>query len=361
MKKYQIGQLCLGLIFLAVSASAVAAPNVGFITRVTGDVEIYTNPASSVVKDSKDPHVKFEDKYYTIKKGKRGFRLKNGFVVTAGPKSKARVVFKNGDQITVSADSAYAVNWSKGKKETGLMLYYGNVRAMIKKGGPRSNMKVKTRSATMGVRGTDFHVNAWGKKGGTALTVLRGSVTIKQASAKPEIKPVLIPAGATAEVKAAPKPKKKPVVKTAEGKIIEPEKEEPAPAPMIVVKKTSKQALVVIQHSTKVEKAPKPQPKNEEEAEAIKEEEAELAELETKAVEATMDDIKTYDPKLYEVIQKKQATAKPDEVLDVDDIQSETVKELFKEAPSDPGETKPSLDDLDSDDVYEKYRWGLDD
>ncbi len=325
------------LTILSVSATSYASPNVGFITRVTGDVEIYTEPSSGSVKGDA-PHIKFDEKFYSVKKGKRGFKIKNGFVVKAGDKSKARIVFKNGDQITVSAGSAYAVNWDKGSKSAGLRLYFGKVRAMIKKGGPRSGMKVRTRSAVMGVRGTDFHVKAWSQKGGTALTVLRGAVTIKQAAAKPDVKPVMIPAGSTAEVKAAPKPKPAPMKATTgsdatvnnEGDSQKTAKNPEAPAPMIVVKKTTKQDLVVIQHSTKVKKSPKPAPKNAEEEKAQIEEEKELAALEDKAVEATMDDIKTYDPKLYEVIQEKQKFAKPDEVIDVDEIQAETVKELFK-------------------------------
>jgi len=326
-------------------APAVAAPNVGFITRIEGDVEIYTDP-SAASAEGEAPHIKFDEKFYSIKKGKRGFKIKNGFIVKAGDKSKARIVFKNGDQFTVSANSAYSIDWQKEKQSFIVELFFGNVRALIKKDGPRAKTEVRTRSAVMGVRGTDFNVNAWGKTGGTALTVLRGSVEIKQAGATPEQKPVVVPAGSTAKVNAMAK-----AIKPDDATESKEHKAKIAEQPKIAVAQTTKQDLIIIQHSTKVKKAVLPM-NSEGENVTASEEEKEIALLENKAVEATLEDIKTYNPKLYETIKAKHGEGEANRIVDVDEIQAETVRALFIDAPSDPGNTKPVLDDLESFDVY---------
>jgi hypothetical protein len=39
-----------------------------------------------------------------------------------------------------------------------MTLLRGSVRGLVEIGGPRSGMRVITKTTTMGVRGTDFHV-----------------------------------------------------------------------------------------------------------------------------------------------------------------------------------------------------------
>jgi len=183
-------------------------------------------------------------------------------------------------------------------------------------------------------------------------TVLRGSVEIKQAGATPEQKPVVVPAGSTAKVNAMAK-----AIKPDDATESKEHKAKIAEQPKIAVAQTTKQDLIIIQHSTKVKKAVLPM-NSEGENVTASEEEKEIALLENKAVEATLEDIKTYNPKLYETIKAKHGEGEANRIVDVDEIQAETVRALFIDAPSDPGNTKPVLDDLESVDVYEKYKWG---
>ena len=72
-----------------------------------------------------------------------------------------------------------------------------------------------------------------------------------------------------------------------------------------------------------------------------------LDKLEKKAVESTLRDIKRYDPEMYENL-------KSERIANVDEINTNVVKKVFKKAPDRP--LKPGLDDLgDSSEVYEKY------
>src|SRR5690606_18093241 len=113
-----------GLVFLSVFTTATfGADHVGVVVRVTGDVQLLTGP--SVRVSGSGPHAKFEDMFYSVKKATPGSKLENGNVIQAGKDAKARIIYKNGDQITVSPLTAYKVTWDNAaNKESSVDLLY---------------------------------------------------------------------------------------------------------------------------------------------------------------------------------------------------------------------------------------------
>jgi hypothetical protein len=339
------------LVLAAMTTAAQASDQVGTLAQVEGDVKIFSHPGKKV--QGPPPHALYEGEYYSVRDAKSGDKVENGNIVRTTPGAKARVIYDNGDQLTVSGGSAYRVKWAgegaKGKPDLNLM--YGKVRAMVAKGGPRSQLTVRTRSATMGVRGTDFFVadGGTGPNAGTEISVIRGEVAVKAPNAKPKDKPVPVKAGTTAEIPAPAALAEEN--KSAEGKAKTEEKKSedvqaPAeiPAPVIAVRPTTQQDLSAIQKSSEVKAAISEEVKKDEKL-AKK-----IEELEKKAVEATLTDIKKEDPKLFAQLQERK-------VSNALEIQTQAVEAVKKEAPVAPARTKPSraeLENLESG-VYEQY------
>ena len=100
-----------------------------------------------------------------------------------GRKSKARIVYKNGDQFSVGEATSYKivsrVTQAKEGSSTAVNLLYGKLRAVINKDGPRKNMKIKTNTAVMAIRGTDFYVDKKSSLVGAEVKVLRGTVELR--------------------------------------------------------------------------------------------------------------------------------------------------------------------------------------
>jgi hypothetical protein len=170
------------LVFVAIflsSAFAWASEQVGTLTQLDGEVKLFSNPAKEL--QGSGPHALFEGQYYTVGDAKVGSRLEKGNILRTAPSGKARVVFDNGDQYNVGTSTAYKVAYEKdvadGKPSVDLM--YG----IVAKGGPRSKLQIRTKSATMGVRGTDFYIADGGPTGGTEVTVMRGEVEVKPVAA----------------------------------------------------------------------------------------------------------------------------------------------------------------------------------
>ncbi|MGK0367601.1 MAG: hypothetical protein ACI9QD_000739 [Thermoproteota archaeon] len=318
--------------------SLAAGKHAGILVRKSGAVELFLHPSKSV--QGKGAHALFQGLYYTVKKNPRlGFKIPNGTVIKTGRKSKARIVYKNGDQFNVGEGTSYkivSVVSKKSKKgSTTVNLLYGKLRAIISKKGPRNNMKIKTNTAVMGIRGTDFYVNKTSSLKGAEVTVLRGMVEIKPKNKK--LKTVKIQKGFTAK---APKPKR--IIKRKKSKLAAKIKQEVEVLEEVKVLITSKQELIVIQTQSVIKK----EEMSKKDKIATKKIAKILEKLEKKAVENTLDDIKVYDPDLYKKLKK-------DKVASVDVINTTVVKKMFKKAPDRP--LKPGLENLGDDDVYERY------
>lgn len=317
------------------------------ITRYYGKVKILTAPSKQL--KGPPPHVLYDGLYYRILKVKRGMTLKNGNIIQTGPKAKARLVYDNGDQITVSESSSYKVTWDTTKRDqrTFIDVLFGKFRAMIRKKGPRRDLNIKTHTLSMGVRGTDFHIIAHNREGGSTVSVLRGNVLLRPRTGAPEKEPVEVKSGFSASVpKVVLEKPKAPLPK----KIPESQKRlEPKP-PRIVVVRTTKQDLVEIQKASVVPRKPEIEKLEPLPPVLTKK----IASLEAKAVTSTLIDIKEEDPPLYrQIIEEKK------EIKDVDKLGTITVKKAFKAAPSAKKprqKLKPTEEDLeDVKDIYEKY------
>ncbi len=334
MHRVRIVLFCFSLI--SVFGLNALANQAATITRINGSVQVFTHPTSQLQGPGQ---VKYENKYYRLKKAKVGDKVQKGNILRTAPGSKARVVFDNGDQINVAPGSSYKVDWAVNSSDPDIAkptisLKYGKIRAVISKKGPRSKLRVRTRSATMGVRGTDFYVSDRVSEGGTRLTVIRGKVQVKPK--KMNAKPIEVKKGYTAEV--TKKKTETSVLGSAEKKT-----EVAFQQKAIEIHKTTKQEIVKI-HRESVQK----KIKLTKEEFATPSSKAMVEKLEKKAVENTLKDIRTHDPKLYAKLNKKI-------VNDSQKIDAQVMKEGFKAAPKAP--SKPYLSDLDDldENAYDTY------
>lgn len=335
----------LSLALQILPAVALASEQVGTLTQIEGDVKVFSHPGKTIQGPA--PHALYEGEYYSVQQAKIGDKVERGNIVRTMPGAKARVVFENGDQYNVGSATAYRVFWEKDAKvaEVKMNLMYGKLRGIVEKGGPRSKLQIRTKSATMGVRGTDFFIAEDAAKGGTEVSILRGEVEVKPAA--PKAQPVQVKTGYSVEV-APPPPAPKPIAKSedkAEAKSGEEtaKKEEPS-APVVEFRQTTQEDLVAIQKSSTV--------RTEIRREVAEQEELakKVQELEAKAVKTTLNDIKQTDPKLYAQIQ-----AKP--VQSTEELHQRTVQNLLQTAPKAPAKRKPyksELEDLEQG-AYERY------
>ena len=132
-----------------------------------------------------------------------GRKIHLGDAVKVGPKGRAKLTFSNGDQFIVGPGTTYALEnlqqTSKKDKKKGdvLKIFYGKMRGIVSKNGPRNRMKIKTRGTVAGVRGTDFFVSSAPEK--VSFTVLRGKVAIEKS--KEIKKEIVIDKGMSADLK----------------------------------------------------------------------------------------------------------------------------------------------------------------
>lgn len=147
---------------------------VGFLTQVEGEVFLLTHRSSSLSGPA--PRVKFEGVYFTSEPGRYGSKISEGDVVRTSPSGKARVIYTNGDQLNLGPGSI--LHLSANSKAPEISLKQGTLRGVIDPQGPMKRLKVRTRSATMGVRGTDFIIEDTlsQNKTLTKVVVLRGKV-----------------------------------------------------------------------------------------------------------------------------------------------------------------------------------------
>jgi hypothetical protein len=239
--------------------------------------------------------------------------VQNGDIVKTGGKSMVKIIYKNGDQLNIGQASWTKISWIKSRRtkktQPVINLIYGSIRGIISKEGPRNRLKIKSKSAVMGIRGTDFFINQDNFHGDLSVSVLRGQVTL--AKKKTPKKVTKIAQGFTAELQIKSK---------------------------IKIQKTSKVDLIVIQKRSKiVSKTVVKDP-------VIKKE---IIALEKAAMKTTLKDIKQYDKKLYAKIIKKKLKS-------VEDVNTVVVATAFKKAPA--KKKKANMDDIDlNDDVYKKY------
>ena len=335
--------------FLVITTLAYAGDQVGTLTQLQGQVKLFTHPSKTLQDESQGyARALFEGEYYLVQDAKLGDRVDKGNILRTAPSGKVRVVFDNGDQYNVGAGTAYRVFWDKDTKDAHpeVKLMYGKLRGIVEKGGPRSHLKVRTRAATMGVRGTDFFIADDGADNETEISILRGEVDVKPTNAAPEVKAVAVKSGQSAAVTAKETPKTD--IKVAEA---------PKPvAPLVELRKTTQEDLIGIQKSSVIKPAEKTAEKTPETPEAKKTAAAtaeiakKIEKLETKAIETTIQDIRKVDPTLVAKLDMKL-------IKSIDEVNARQVESLLKEAPKAPPSHKAyksELEDLEGG-AYEKY------
>ena len=89
-----------------------------------------------------------------------------------------KIVYKNGDQFNIGEGTSFEIKWKSNKSPPTGNLLYGSIRGIISKKGSRSGLIIKSKSAVMGVRGTDFNFTQRGTSGKSAISVIRGKVDV---------------------------------------------------------------------------------------------------------------------------------------------------------------------------------------
>ncbi|MBY0470967.1 FecR domain-containing protein [bacterium] len=316
----------LGLLF---GFNAFAAEHIATVTTLQGEVKLFTHPSKKL--EGPEPHALYEGIYYSVQDAKPGQKVEKGNILRTALSGKVQVVFNNGDQFVVGPGTAYVVDWDAKKMKLDLM--YGRLRGVIEKGGPRSGMTIRTRSATMGVRGTDFFISENGMTGHTEVTVVRGEVSV--ASKVEAQKAVAVKSGYSAVVAAEPKAEK--VAKEAA-----PQAKPEAPKPEVQVIKTTQEHFAVVQKASKIEASEeikKAIESNPTVAETVKK-------LEEKAAETTLKDIKKTDPALY--AQVSQAGPQS-----VEELNAKAVQKLAVDAPK--GRKTFNVDGDIEKDAYDQF------
>jgi hypothetical protein len=313
------------ILVLALFSSQIiyaATSHVGRIIKKQGKAELYYNPSKTVT--GKGPHVLFKGLYYNFKALRLGAKINNGNIVKTGKDSKLKIVYKNGDQFNIGEGTSFEIKWKSNKSPPTGNLLYGSIRGIISKSGARSGLIVKSRSAVMGVRGTDFNFTQRGTSGKSAIAVIRGKVDV--ANIKKPLQKIKIKQGYSAELKLAPKRKSSNKIKTS----------------ILAVTKTTKKELVRIQKDSKIEK-------EKEDKATDKKTKLQISKLHMKAVNVTLNDIKEYQPELYEEIKKKKIST-------IDSINTTVISKAYETAPE--KKIKPGFDEMDldlEDDAYERY------
>lgn len=312
-------------VLLVQSQQALAVGmQVATIARLEGDARIFLRPIkdkASLPKEAKagdSPYALYDGTYYAFKAATVGDKLELGNMLQTGTTGKARLIYRNGDQITVSENTTLRLKWNpKTEAKPQFEVIGGMMRAIFLKGGPRKDSEVTTRTLSMGIRGTDFVVSSGG--GGSKVSILRGEVSLRANT--PDAEPVKVAAGFSAVV---PPPDVSPA-HASQGK-------------KIAVAPTTGQQLLAIQKGTLVKKAASKGASD-----------SELKELEKHAVDNSLADIKQADPALYEKISQSKNS-----IEDADGISLVAVREQYKKVEMDKAREKPaSLKDVE--DVYDKY------
>lgn len=300
----------LSLLTILFSLNLWSNVHTGTFVQVNGEVLILS-------KAEKKPFVLYQSKKYSYKPAKIGGRVEPGEVIQTKGNSKAKIIFANGDSLNIGSGSSIVMpkpTTNKKDKETELKIIYGKIRSMISKKSPRNNLKIKTKTAVAGVRGTDVYVHHNLQKG-TTVSVMRGKVEVSSLKDS-KVKPVTVETGyMTNDVEInVKKIEKKPITKE---KVIE-----------VQVQST-------IKDSVDVDKVVK----------------KEIESLQAKNKSVVIEDIKKYQPEIYKQIEKTKDT------MSVDEVSATVSSKVYKAAPSENPKYKPSQKDLKGmgSDVYDKY------
>jgi hypothetical protein len=130
------------------------------------------------------------------KLAKPGDGVKNEDTISTGESSSAKILFSDQSVMDLGANSSMKVSdyaLKDGDNRTGTFsLIYGKLRALVtKKVGDQGNVQVRSGSAVMGVRGTEFVVDTPKGPPGTiptpTLVVVNGLVAVRPLTGGPSV------------------------------------------------------------------------------------------------------------------------------------------------------------------------------
>jgi hypothetical protein len=307
------------------------------ITTLDGKVMLLT------AEQGVGPLVKFDGKSYSLIFPKPGRKVRNGDLLRTFPAAQARIVFNNGDQVNLVAGSAYQIRWAAGRAPV-LTLLQGALRSTVEPGGPREGMTVRSRAAVMGVRGTEFFVEetGTGAQARSNFVVLRGKAELRKLSAAGVIsKPVVVSQGQVATVVA---PETVGAASQSSGA------SQGAVTVPLVVQPASKEEL------GRAEEALKVPAHGAASGIAPAEVSEEIRDLEKKAVQVVLSDVKVHEPELYKKIEKDSGGREALAHLDPEklrEVQNQAIADQKVKAPSRPEPetaatpSKPSIEELE--------------
>lgn len=158
-------QIFTTLTLLAISFSAISAENVAKVVIMRGMVKAKLTDGSIV-------DVKADQS------------LPEGATVQTADKSFVKLLFIDKSQMNLGPNSQMVIN-AFPKKEAGIItLVKGQIRSQVTKDymdmddKSKSKLYIKTKTAAMGIRGTDFQVNYNPKNQNTALITFEGKVAM---------------------------------------------------------------------------------------------------------------------------------------------------------------------------------------
>ncbi len=178
------------------------AKQVGVIVATTGEVYVLSKKKK---KDAKQ--LSFQNQIYFFLDAKVGKRLAEDDYIQTGTNGKLKLLLKNGDQFfvgpgTITAVPGVSISDDRKIQDKLLELFYGKIRVVVSpKKDLSSSIRIKTKTAVAGVRGTDFSVVHYDQQG-TFTSVFRGEVELSSV-ADQEVK-TLAKTGETAQILDAP-------------------------------------------------------------------------------------------------------------------------------------------------------------
>lgn len=111
--------------------------------------------------------------------------IRPGTTVVTSAKSFVKLLFSDQTQMSIGPDTTLKLEPTKAGEPSLVNLVGGQIRAKVTKdllnnpsGGSQDKMQVKTKSAAMGIRGTDFNVTFNTQNSVTALVTFEGQVAM---------------------------------------------------------------------------------------------------------------------------------------------------------------------------------------
>jgi len=130
--------------------------------------------------------------YKKAAKLKKGAKVRQGTSIVTGKNSFVRLKFKNGSLLSLGSNSKIVV-YNIGKKKTGMVsLIEGTLRSKVEKKLKGQDFFVKTRTAALGVRGTEFQTIYNRDNKITSMLTYDGKVQVVKVDPKVKKEPMVI-------------------------------------------------------------------------------------------------------------------------------------------------------------------------